>query len=101
MYNLRHITAQHWTQQNRTEQNVHITDVSSTYRVEVAAEGRENPPKEFDPRTSDAEEAGVTEAWSVVNADAGAGAGSIAPNDKDAELPILMKIMIKMLSYRY
>lgn len=72
---------------------------SSTYVVEVAAEGRENPPKELDPRTP--EGAPAAEVAFEVEEEAGAGtagcsgavavAVGIAPNDRDAELPILKK----------
>jgi hypothetical protein len=73
---------------------------SSTYVVEVAAEGREKPPKEFDPRTPAAPPAEVV---LEVDEEAGAGTGTagcsvvvavavgMAPNDRDAELPILKK----------
>jgi hypothetical protein len=71
---------------------------SNTYVVEVAAEGRENPPKEFDPRTPAAPAADVVP---EVEEEAGAGTAGCsvavavavgrAPNDKDAEIPILEK----------
>lgn len=74
---------------------------TSTHVVEVAAEGRENPPKELDPRIP---EGAAVDVVLEVEEEAGAGAGTegcsvavavavgMAPNDKDAELPILKKI---------
>ena len=62
-----------------------------TYVVEVAAEGSEKPPKEFDPRTAEAEVAAVTAGCSV--ADVAAVAGGMAPNERDAEMQVLMEIM--------
>ena len=68
---------------------------SSTYVVEVAAEGREKPPKEFDPRTPE----GAAEVVEEEEAGAGTAGCSVAvavavgraPNDRDAELPIFKK----------
>ena len=72
---------------------------SSTYVVEVAAEGKENPPKELDPRTPLGAAEVVLEVVLEVEEEAVAGtagcsvavavAVGMAPNDKDAELPIL------------
>jgi hypothetical protein len=74
--------------QYRTHKNKKVKP--STYVVEVAAEGREKPPKELDPRTPEGaaeveEEAGAGTAGCSVAVAVAVGS---APNDRDAELPI-------------
>ena len=71
--------------------------MTSTYVVEVAAEGSEKPPKEFDPRTAEAEVAAVTAGCSVADAAAVAAAGGMTPNERDAKVQVLMEIMKNMI----